>query len=62
MGASAVQILATLDAEVLMHQREAGWKTNLLAAFEYKKPEFRAERLRAAHASDRKGSGLGLQL
>lgn len=59
MGAPAVQLLATLDAEVLMYQREVGWKTNLLAAFEYKKPEFRAEKLRAAHARDREGSGRG---
>lgn len=48
MAASAVQLLATLDAEVLMYQSVVGWKTNLLAAFEYKKAEFRAERLRAA--------------
>lgn len=31
-----------------MYQSVVGWKTNLLAAFEYKKAEFRAERLRAA--------------
>lgn len=49
MGASALELLATLDAEVLMYQGKVGWKTNLLTAFEYKKSEFRLERLRAAH-------------